>query len=341
MTPRHPPRALRSLTTPIGPPRPPSVPAQKKAGTSRNSRQPIDGLCFPRRPDKPSLRLPTRRRVPNLPFVVFRKGSLTRPRATPAGRSRFQRTDTVVEIATHPILRAIKGNRLKFPFTSRGCVLLVRLTTELSKNTDPTHTTPPARRAVMSHRIVPDFGWPGGEAVRETAPPRGQRRTVNCIRDQNMADHPCRYAGARPCQAGKPDLRVGRPVGQAFLPDSPIILAQRETSGSRLITRCFRINTIRESVGPSFSIIKLVLGLQVARNRRITIRDLCVLHIVCHEPSGEAGGLAVNPEQAGQCRCGLIDTEGSGSFPIAIPGFRDRGPEGLRPSFLRKSLERR
>jgi len=45
------------LTTPIGPPRPLVIPAQKKAGTPRNHRQPVDGLCLKRRPDKQPRRL--------------------------------------------------------------------------------------------------------------------------------------------------------------------------------------------------------------------------------------------------------------------------------------------
>src|SRR4029077_8762354 len=82
MTPRHPPRALRSLTTPIGPPRPPSIPAksrhlpqatstERRALTFNGSRTASRGVS--RRGD----RFQTS-------HVVFRKGSLTRPRATHA-----------------------------------------------------------------------------------------------------------------------------------------------------------------------------------------------------------------------------------------------------------------
>src|SRR5271154_2647240 len=71
MTPRHPPRALRSLTTPIGPPRPPSMPALKKEPAPPETKDnPSTGFAFHGgRTNSPCV-FSTRRLIPNLPCCI-------------------------------------------------------------------------------------------------------------------------------------------------------------------------------------------------------------------------------------------------------------------------------
>jgi hypothetical protein len=94
MTPRHPPRALRSLTTPIGPPRPGHRPEPVHRSRPHEGR--VAGGPCPRR------RLATRPEAESSAMIVIRKGS-DRPRATRVGRCRISFTDVncSVESATH------------------------------------------------------------------------------------------------------------------------------------------------------------------------------------------------------------------------------------------------
>ncbi len=158
MTPRHPPRALRSLTTPIGPPL--SLSDSRQTWNHQKTHS-IDRRAFSPRPWKiqPSV---SRRGGRLRASHVIRKGSLTRPRATSRRAKPFSYC-TVVEIATHPILRVIESRTGKNPSTlhpTRVCVSCVT-NTGLPKSTDLRHGD--RREGGPQHRSF--LVWPGGEAV--------------------------------------------------------------------------------------------------------------------------------------------------------------------------------
>ena len=104
MTPRHPPRALRSLTTPIGPPLSLSNPGEPERLETRES------TCghFQSKPwfTRPSV---SRRGGRLLASHVSVRVHLTRPARLTS--SKAVSYCTVVEIATHPILRVTRVNR--------------------------------------------------------------------------------------------------------------------------------------------------------------------------------------------------------------------------------------
>jgi hypothetical protein len=134
MTPRHPPRALRSLTTPIGPPllvMNPGEPGPLEVASTDTT-----GI-FTEARDEPAQRLATRRPFPS--FSCIRKGSFDTARATSRRAKPFSYC-TVVEIATHPILRATRADRenpTHSPLT-RVCVSCVT-NTGLPKSTNLGH----------------------------------------------------------------------------------------------------------------------------------------------------------------------------------------------------------
>ena len=84
MTPRHPPRALRSLTTPIGPPlllMIPGKPGPPKVALTDRRAFSLEAL------DYPAQRLATRWPAPG--FSCIRKGSFDTARATHVEQNRF------------------------------------------------------------------------------------------------------------------------------------------------------------------------------------------------------------------------------------------------------------
>jgi hypothetical protein len=151
MTPRHPPRALRSLTTPIRPP-------PGKLGTLPGAAAPdlarsASRLRGPRRH--------TTRRPPPVTMLVL--GS-----ARPRGAS--QRLG--------PFLRVIPRSWRDCATTTlaRLCVACVtnhRIVRELRPKAAPPPRTP--ERPDRGARIGPTGRWPGGEAALDSAPPRAQR----------------------------------------------------------------------------------------------------------------------------------------------------------------------
>ncbi len=98
MTPRHPPRALRSLTTPIGPPL--SIMNQANLSHEKSIGNRYDGQFITARESAGTASRDAATGF--LASLSIRKGSLTRPRAT-SRRARPFSNCTVVEIATHPI----------------------------------------------------------------------------------------------------------------------------------------------------------------------------------------------------------------------------------------------
>ncbi len=167
-----------------------------------------------------------------------------------------------------------KVNRLQPTFTPRGCVIVYDKPPNFQKT--PTRYK---RHHLCRRPVTPDCSWlwlaKGRGRSTRTAPPRGQRATVDCIKSARTVL--CEY------QQGKGTHRCSHSTLQ-------------------------HVNVIRVSI----------------------------------KPSGEAGGLTVDLEHAEWCRCGLVDTEihrdGCPSWWISVSGSKSRS---LRPSFLRKSLERR
>ena len=73
------------------------------------------------------------------------------------------------------------------------------------------------------------FGWPGGEAVDETAPPRGQREAVDRFVERNRVDG---IRTGRPGRTHEVDRRVGRLRSGAEDSDST-----RPAGGARRVAR--------------------------------------------------------------------------------------------------------
>ena len=132
MTPRHPPRALRSLTTPIGPPLLFMIPG--KPGPLEVALTDTTGIFMFEALAYPVQRLATRRPAPG--FSCIRKGSFDTARATSRRAEPFSYC-TVVEIATHPILRVTRVNRVNsiHSHPTRVCVSCVT-NTGLPKSTN-------------------------------------------------------------------------------------------------------------------------------------------------------------------------------------------------------------
>ena len=85
-----------------------------------------------------------------------------------------------MEIATHPILRVLKVNRLKLTSTARGCVIVFDKPPNCQKAPIPEAIHRVGR---CLNKIVPDFGWPGGEAVHSngTAPRSAGNGRLHCL----------------------------------------------------------------------------------------------------------------------------------------------------------------
>ncbi len=77
---------------------------------------------------------------------------------------------------------------------------------------------------------------------------------------------------------------------------------------------------IKKPVGPSFSIIKLVLGLQLGR---IATRYHWTLHIVCLlNPQGKPAGLQLILNMRDSADVALLTPGDQDSFPSQSHGFR-------------------
>jgi hypothetical protein len=152
----------------------------------------------------PAQRLATRRPAPC--FFCIRKGSFDTARATSRRAEPFSYC-TVVEIATHPILRATRADRVNpiHSHPTRVCVSCVT-NTGLPKSTNLC-----SNAAGKADRNT-DCSWSGqGARPSNTAPPRGQWGRSIALRTRRASE------GRLPIQAvtsEEPSLarRVGRRV---------------------------------------------------------------------------------------------------------------------------------
>ena len=137
MTPRHPPRALRSLTTPIGPPLSLMNPGEPEP---RETRESTDGPFH--RSSGSHGPASHDAATGSLASHVSVRVHLTRPARLTSSETVFLTHCTVVEIATHPILRVTRADR-ENPIHShptRVCVSCVT-NTGLPKSSDLRHAS--------------------------------------------------------------------------------------------------------------------------------------------------------------------------------------------------------
>jgi hypothetical protein len=161
MTPRHPPRALRSLTTPIGPPL--LLPIQ----VNLNHQKTLGSIneSFHRGPGKSS---PASRDAVtgSEPLMLSVRVHLTRPARLTSSETVCY--CTVVEIATHPIVRVIEANRVKpDPLPPHAGVCFVCDQHRIAKKL----RLKPQRRREGGPRFKSFLVWPGGEAVKSRPRP--------------------------------------------------------------------------------------------------------------------------------------------------------------------------
>ena len=176
MTPRHPPRALRSLTTPIGPPLLFTIQANLDQSTShRPSRR---ACSIEARMTGPA----SRDAAAGLSLSCIRKGSFDTARATSRRAEPFSYC-TVVEIATHPILRVTESRPGKpDPLPPHAGVCFVCDQHRIAKK----HRTWARLRREGGSETRWFLVWPGGEAVKHGPAPRSAG-TVDCIRSRKQS----------------------------------------------------------------------------------------------------------------------------------------------------------
>ena len=258
MTPRHPPRALRSLTTPIGPPlllsnpgkpEPPEDASTDSTGIFTRS----SGLPGPASRDAAA-----GSRASHVSVRV----RLTTVRATSRRAKPFSYC-TVVEIATHPILRAIEMQSGKpDPLPPHAGVCFVCDQHRIAKK----HRPEARLRREGGSRHGWFLVWPGGEAVKHGPAPRSAG-TVDCIdvirRSIDRLDHnrPVSRHFAYVDSSSRCLNPQGKPAGLWSFPklrngaDVALLMPGRETDGYPSHSRsCFPDSNVPEAkhLRPSF-----------------------------------------------------------------------------------------
>jgi hypothetical protein len=219
MTPRHPPRALRSLTTPIGPPRPPGGPRRRRGGLTRGpglaGTASRDAMRAPGRSSSRSVRVRSSSAPPPIRIGEGRETVLWRVPLTLARRPAGSRRRSIARVCVNSIRAVVRK-------------AVARRGRDLAPRGALPHD--PVDSCVTNHRIVRE------QRADRSAPPRlaGQGAGPSLRRPRPAA----RGHGTNPGRLhGRPERRgeaaAGRCLRTARREPRPCPSRKRTLGGSR------------------------------------------------------------------------------------------------------------